>query len=172
MIEGGELTTERLHVRPFDPADAERLVEIFSDPMVARFVGDGSALDRVEASDWIANSRANLARFGYGTGAVVETQSQRLIGWAGFARPEGGLEEIIYGFERGAWGTGLGTELFAALVEFGAVQGVSPLRATVDQRNLASIKILKRKGFELSVRDYRGEAGCLLYERKNAGKIA
>lgn len=67
------------------PADASLLVTLFADPEVHRFVDDGQALAPEVAALWIQRSVADLERFGYGTGAVVEPASGALIGWAGFA---------------------------------------------------------------------------------------
>ncbi len=162
MIENGCLGTERLVVRPFEEADADRLIAIFADPADARHVGDGDPLDRHGASLWVRNSRANLRRFGFGTGAVVERASGRVIGWAGFARPEGEPCEIVYGFERAAWGRGYGRELLAALTGFAGECGIDPLRATVHPGNAASIHLLARAGFRLVDADHGGD-GTRLY---------
>ena len=164
MIENGCIGSERLVVRPFEETDADRLVTIFADPDVARHVGEGDPLDRDMAELWVSNSRANLRRFGFGTGAVVERVSDRVIGWAGFARPEGEPCEIVYGFERAAWGKGYGRELLSALIDFAAARGIDPLRATVHPDNAASIRLLTRAGFRLADADYDGDA-TLLYVR-------
>lgn len=87
MISESQLVTARLVVRPFMAADAPLLVALFADPEVHRFGGDGQPLAPDVATLWVERSVANLARFGYGTGAVVEPASGELIGWAGVARP-------------------------------------------------------------------------------------
>lgn len=165
MIENDALRTGRLVVRPFEDADAERLVAILADPDVARHVGEGDPLDREEAPLWVRNSRANLRRFGFGTGAVMERASGRVIGWAGFARPEGAPCEIVYGFEKAAWGKGHGRELLAALVAFAGERRIDPLRATVHPGNAASIRLLRGAGFRLVDADHGGD-GTQLYVRQ------
>ncbi|MFC5423680.1 GNAT family N-acetyltransferase [Bosea eneae] len=119
MIHDSRLVTARLIVRPFVAADAPLLVALFADPQVHRFVDDGQPLAPDVAALWIERSAANLERFGYGTGAVVERAGGELIGWAGFARPGDGTEELIYGLRRASWGRGLGKELLAGLVADG-----------------------------------------------------
>ncbi|MGN3975365.1 GNAT family N-acetyltransferase [Tsuneonella sp. SYSU-LHT278] len=165
MIASGPLETDRLSIRPFVPDDAARLVALFADALVARFVGDGTPLSPADAALWIERSAANLARFGYGTGAVIERASGRLIGWAGFARPGDGGEEIVYGLAADSWGNGYGGELVDALIAFAREHGIAPVRATVDEGNAASIAILERRGFRLAARDHGGDAGCSLYLR-------
>ena len=164
MIEGGVLDTGRLVVRPFEEGDVDRLVAIFADPDVARHVGDGAPLDRAEALLWVRNSRGNLSRYGYGTGAVIEKDGGRIIGWAGVARPEREPPEVIYGFERAAWRKGYGRELLAALVAFAAARGIDPVRATVAAGNAASSALLLAAGFSLADPHYGGDPQVQLYE--------
>lgn len=163
MIHASQLVTARLVVRPFTVADAPLLVTLFADPEVHRFVDDGQPLAPEVAALWIERSAANLERFGYGTGAVVERASGELIGWAGFARPGDGTEEVVYGLRRASWGRGLGKELLAGLVAFAAERGVSPVRATVDPANGASVHLLRQAGFVLAEPAWRGDSGADLY---------
>lgn len=163
MIHDSRLVTARLIVRPFVAADAPLLVALFADPQVHRFVDDGQPLAPAVAALWVERSAANLERFGYGTGAVVEHAGGELIGWAGFARPGDGTEELIYGLRRASWGRGLGKELLAGLVAFAAERGISPVRATVDPANSASVHLLRQAGFALAETRYRGDTQADLY---------
>jgi ribosomal-protein-alanine N-acetyltransferase len=163
MIHDSQLLTERLVVRPFLAADAPLLVALFADPEVHRFVDDGQPLAPDVAALWIERSKANLERFGYGTGAVVERSSREVIGWAGFARPDDGTQEVIYGLRRASWGRGLGKELLAGLVAFAAERGIVPIRATVNPANSASVHLLRKAGFALAEPRYRGDAQADLY---------
>lgn len=149
MIPAEFLRTPRLLFRPFNEADLDALAAIVGDPRVSRFVGDGQMLDRSAAALWISRSRENVERHGYGTGAVVEQATGRLVGWAGWARTEGEPEELVYGFAYEAWGQGYATEIAAALVRFAiAPLGLSELRAITYEDNLASRRVLERLGFE------------------------
>lgn len=163
MIHRSQLVTARLAVRPFQAADAPMLVALFADPDVHRFVGDGLPLAPDVAALWVERSAANLKRFGYGTGAVVKHTGGALIGWAGFARPGDGTQEVIYGLRRASWGRGLGKELLAGLVAFAGERGITPVRATVDPENAASVQLLRRAGFVLVEPGYRGDPGADLY---------
>lgn len=165
MIRDGNLDTPRLVIRPFEPGDAADLVLIFADPSVARFVDDGGPLSPESAALWVVRSGENLQHYGYGTGAVVERASGRLIGWAGFARPEGGPEQIIYGLAAAYWRQGLGTEVTEALVNFADKSGIGTVSATVDPANVRSIKLLLNHGFHLVESNHRGDADSDLYRR-------
>lgn len=166
MLDRSELATPRLIVRPFRDADGPALVALFADPRVHRFVDDGGPLAPARAQLWITRSRENLARHGYGTGAVVNRGGEELIGWAGFARPGGGSEELIYGLAADHWRRGLGRELLQALLRFAEARAIAPVRATVDPRNRRSIALLTRNGFMLAAKGHGGGADSDLYLRQ------
>jgi len=79
---------------------------------------------------------------------VVEIGTGNVVGWGGYARPEGAPEEIIYGFAIEHWGKGFGPEFVAGLVAYGTdVLNLPELRATVHPDNARSVKILEQQGF-------------------------
>lgn len=159
------LTTHRMDVRPFLPEDIGPLARIAGDAEVMRFVGDGP-IGRVEAERWIERSRENVEQHGYGTAGVVLKCTRELIGWAGFARPDYGGEEVVYALDRPHWGLGLGRELLRALVDFKArVEPTGEIRATVDPANAASVHLLKTTGFELIDPRFQGQHETALYVR-------
>ncbi len=168
MISNGSLVTVRLEIRPFRTTDIAALVVMFSDPMVARYVGDGGPLPQDDAALWVKRSNENLQHYGYGTGAVIERASGILIGWAGFARPQDGPEQIIYGLAKAYWRQGFGTEIVEALVQFAGRRGLDCVLATVDAANRNSIHLLRSQGFALFEQDFGGEDGCDLYRRSMA----
>ena len=156
--------TERLIFRTFEPEDLEPLARINADPVTSRYVGDGQPLTLALTRLWIENSRENVRRHGYGTGAVVLKASGERIGWGGGARPEEGGEEILYGFDRAYWGKGFGTELLAGLLGWTqGTLGLGEVRATVHRDNAASIAMLERAGFALADECYDGDPETLLY---------
>ena len=163
MIHRSELATARLRVRPFVADDRDALVALFADSRVARYVGDGRPLTAVDAELWVVRSRANLAQHGYGTGAAVDCAGN-LVGWAGFARPEG-EQEIIYGLAADHWGRGYGRELLQALLRFADARGIDPVKATVDPANAASIHLLWSSGFRRAVGSAGEDADTHVYYR-------
>ncbi len=165
MIHNSALETARLFIRPFMDEDVGDLVALFDDPKVARFVDDGGPLSLESASLWVLRSGENLQRHGYGTGAVIERESGNLIGWAGYARPEDGPEQIIYGLAAAYWRMGYGKEIAAALLEFADMRGIDPVFATIDPANEFSIRLLLGQGFRLVEECHGGEPDSNLYRR-------
>lgn len=142
--------TDRLAFRPFEAEDLAPLAALVGDPQVARYVGDGQPLDREAAARWITVSRENVARHGYGTGALTERASGVLVGWGGMARPQGEPEELIYGFDRAVWGQGFATEFVRGYLTYAREALRLPgLRATIWAENRASAAVLERAGFAL-----------------------
>jgi len=156
--------TDRLRFRTFELEDLEPLARINADRLTSRYVGDGEPLSHELTRVWIVNSRENVAKHGYGTGAVILQATGELIGWSGIARPEEGGEEILYGFDRAYWGQGLGTELLQSFTRCARDDlGLAELRATVHRRNTASIAMLERAGFALADDRYDNDPDTLLY---------
>ena len=150
--------------RKFETSDLNRLAEISAEKEGSKYVGDGEPLTREITELWIARSKLNVDKFQYGTGAIVERETGELIGWAGFSRPEGQPEEIIYGLTQSRWGLGLGSELLKALIAYAQHElGHRTIRATVDPRNTASIKMLVRQKFELIDNCYQGDPESHLF---------
>ncbi|MET0337857.1 MAG: GNAT family N-acetyltransferase [Caulobacter sp.] len=157
--------TDRLDVRPFCEADIARLIALFADPNVSGFVGDGRPLTHDDASLWVQKSAENIKRYGYGTGAIERRRDGRVIGWAGFARPTDGPEQIVYGLGADHWRQGYGSEIVEALVGFADGRDMPVTWATVDPQNLVSVHLLCAVGFELVERAYGGDLDCDLYRR-------
>lgn len=157
-------TTPRLTFRKFEIADLDSLAKISAEEEGSRYVGDGEPLSRELTELWIARSRMNVEKFGYGTGALIDQATGELIGWAGFSRPEGQDEEIVYGFTQSHWRLGLGNELLPALVAYARNElGHKSIRATVDPRNTASIRMLEKQNFQLADECYQGDPESYLY---------
>jgi RimJ/RimL family protein N-acetyltransferase len=156
--------TRRLLFRSFELEDLDRLAYISADATTSRYVGDGQPLSRDLTRQWIENSRQNVDRFGYGTGAVLLRETGKLIGWSGIARPDEGGEEILYGLYRDYWGKGLGTELLDGLLEWAwQTLTLDELRATVHRDNAASIRMLENAAFVLVDDRYDDDPDTLLY---------
>ncbi|MCZ4273242.1 GNAT family N-acetyltransferase [Maritalea porphyrae] len=144
------LETQRLVLRPFSTADTHRIVQIFADPRVSKWVDDGTPLSEDQAKRWIAASFASVEKNGTSAGAIIEKNTGQMIGWGGIVHPQGTSPEIIYGLEYAAWGNGYAKEIATAIVKNGlGILKINRLRATVDPENIASIKILRSLGFQL-----------------------
>ena len=142
--------TERLALRHFHILDAGPMCRVFGDAEVMRF-GDG-----VQTKEWVDTwIRTCLERYfqtwGFGPYAVVERQSQAVIGYCGlFFFPDiNGQPEVEIGYRlaRAAWERGYATEAAQAARDFAFdCLGLQRLIAIIDPSNTASIRVAEKIG--------------------------
>ena len=162
-----ELTTERLHLRPFSAADHDAIHAVYADPEVMRHVGHGAHRTMQETLTALRIYGDVLARSGYSFLAVTERDGGALVGDGGL-HPLGDDVELGYTLARAAWGRGYATELGRALlVHAFEVLEVPRVVAQVEPPNLASRHVLEKLG--MTVRDERTAYGRphLLYAVEN-----
>jgi len=145
---GPPLETARLSLRRFEDGDIGRLLEIFGDAEVMRFVGRRVPfdLDRLLASQ--AAVRDHWRTHGFGPLAAVERATARLVGECGLQLLEEGPDvELTYTLARDAWGRGYASEAAAAVLEWGfAGLGLGRVVGVVYPENLASQRVLEKAG--------------------------
>jgi RimJ/RimL family protein N-acetyltransferase len=155
-----ELTTARLHLRPFTPADQVPIHAVYADPDVMRYVGHGAHRTMAETVSALRTYGDVLERRGYSFLAVTEREGGALIGDGGL-HPLGGVGpdvELGYTLARAAWGKGYATELGQALVEYAfTVLRVPRVVAQVEPANTASRRVLEKLG--MSARETRAAYG-------------
>jgi [ribosomal protein S5]-alanine N-acetyltransferase len=144
-----ELTTPRLHLRPFTLADHERIHVVYADPEVMRYVGHGAHQTIAETANALRIYGDVLTQRGYSFLAVTERATGALIGDGGL-HPMGGVGpdvELGYTLARSVWGRGYATELGQALVEYAfTVLRVPRVVAQVEPANTASRHVLAKLG--------------------------
>lgn len=146
------LETERLALRTWSLEDAEvGFNRIWSDPEVMRYIGTGQPNADVEQSRaWLARMIAHQQQHGFCFWAVVEKESNQLIGTCGLAHQrDGGLPiEFGYSLARAYWGRGYATEAAGACLRYVFEHLPLPeLIARFDSRNVASQRVLEKIGF-------------------------
>jgi [ribosomal protein S5]-alanine N-acetyltransferase len=162
---GPVLTTARLELRPFEPADAEALHGVLTDADVRRWLLDGEVVPRAWVDEEIAESEARFAAGGGGLWALREPPAEAVIGFVGF-RPffEPPEMQLLYGLVPAVWGRGLATEAAHTAMAYGFdTVGFDDVRAATDVPNTASIAVLERLGFEEWKQSDEGPAGTVFF---------
>lgn len=141
------LPTDRLVLRPTEPADVARALEIRSNPEVARNLVSATIPPDVEKmTSWFA-SHADEWRQGTAYRLAI-TLDGRLIGVCDVFDVAEGEGEIGYWLDRAVWGRGFGLEAARRLVRFALDDvGLTSLLAGCADDNAASAMILTRLGF-------------------------
>ena len=141
-----ELTTERLHLRPFTAADQRAIHAVYSDPEVMRYVGHGAHTTVDETIAALRIYGEVLERRGFSFLAVTERATGALIGDGGL-HPLSDDVELGYTLARDAWGRGYATELGRALLAHAfEVLRVPRVIAQVEPANAASRHVLEKLG--------------------------
>jgi RimJ/RimL family protein N-acetyltransferase len=138
-----ELTTERLVLRPWSPAEIAAVVDDVRLPhWAADFPADG---DRVIAG-FLADDPAGPGAHGHRR--IVERASDLVVGSIGlFWPPADGVVEFGYGVVASRRGRGYATEAARAVVEFAlSLPEVRAVCADVELTNPASVRVLEKAG--------------------------
>jgi ribosomal-protein-alanine N-acetyltransferase len=142
------IETERLLVRAFAPEyDTAPMLNVYGDPEVMRFIPHG-ALDRDAVRATLETHASNQATRGFAFWAVVERETEQVIGDVGFGvfEPTGDVE-LGYTLARSVWGRGYATEAAGACLAVGLAHLAVPrIVAVVDTRNEASLRVAERIG--------------------------
>ena len=141
--------TERLLVRHVVKADTSAMFAVYSDPIAARWVGDGRAIRREETELWIEVTKRNVAKRGYGMCTLVDRSTRKICGFMGLVHPENQADaELKYSLLRTHWGRGLATEAARAMISYGVQTfGLRQIIATTAPENHASHRVLEKAGF-------------------------
>lgn len=157
------LHTERLSLTPYDTADADIAIELFTDPDVCRYAGRVGEVDEI-----LNDMRIRVRRGGNGCIGVwcirVGATGEKLGTVALLPMPieEGTTDwdlvvpgelpdadiEIGFFIKKSAWGNGYATEACRRLLQFAFEDSPLPeVVATFDDNNHASRKVLLKAGF-------------------------
>ena len=144
------LTTTRLGLRAFTPADFELLVQFYSDPDITRYLGGVKTREQTAAL-----FRERILEYydrhpGLGVWATIERASGRCLGMHVLNHIQG-EPDIQVGFilRKDAWGRGYAAEGARALLRYGFVtRGLPRIVGITDLDNTSSQRVLEKVGLE------------------------
>jgi [ribosomal protein S5]-alanine N-acetyltransferase len=160
ISEDFKIETDRLLLRPFVEKDCPAMLRIQSNPMMTEYTPDdpwGSmddAYNFLHFAQKLYKDENAIEGFRYFF-AVVEKESNQVIGYCGLGGPEFDrtLTEVFYSIDYPFWGQGYATETTKALLRYGFEHlNLNQIIGFAEKRNLASLRVLeksglKRKGF-------------------------
>jgi RimJ/RimL family protein N-acetyltransferase len=141
------LATERLFLRPRQPADLPALLAMAQDGEVMHFVG--GVVSDLASHERELRERIHLD-FGPGLGYWSVLRQDGLtdyLGWIALTRLDNKGPEIEIGwrFARHAWGCGFATEAAQAVLGHARHLGIDPI-AVIKSENVASVRVAERLG--------------------------
>jgi RimJ/RimL family protein N-acetyltransferase len=147
---GPSISTARLVLRPFGPADLAPFAALNADPLVVEWLGN--SLTRDESDDMAERFSAELQREGWGSWAVEVIGGAAFIGMVGLHRvrpsyPFAPAIEIGWRLDPSHWGLGYATEAAAASLSFGFdTSGLDEIVAFTAAVNVRSQSVMQRIG--------------------------
>jgi RimJ/RimL family protein N-acetyltransferase len=169
-----EIRTERLRLRPHRRDDAERVVELWQDPVVVHHFG-GQPVAAEDCWNRLLRYVGHWAVNGYGLWAVEELESGRFVGDVGLFEGRRGLGERFDTAPEAGWvllpighGKGYAREAMNAALRWGESEHRWPRTVCmIDPENAASIRTAEALGYlEYDRRDHRGKELVLLERAK------
>jgi len=138
-----EIVTDRLRLRHARMSDVEPMHAILSNPEAMAYWSTLPHDSLDQTRDWIASMVA-ATEAGQSFDFIVERDGVT-IGKAGFWK----APDIGYILHPSQWGQGVAREALEAVIRlaFGEM-GLNAIQADVDPRNVASLRLLQRLGFE------------------------
>ncbi|WP_193198113.1 GNAT family N-acetyltransferase [Nostoc sp. MG11] len=147
--------TERLIIRTWIPeSDAEQAFEIYNDPEVTYFLGNGARVPTLELQRQrlIENiERSRRRNNGTGSWAIVDKQTTTIVGTILLKElPEKDSllthdYEVGWHLRRTSWGKGYATEAGQGMLKYGfSILNLPVIYAVVKPENHASIRVTQR----------------------------
>lgn len=167
------LETKRLILRKLKETDYERLFLLDSNREVMKYIGMPTLSKVEESKEVVKMIMQQYEDNGVGRLAVIEKESDLLIGWSGLKLNTSEVNgyqnfyELGYRFLPETWGKGYATESGKASLEY----GFNDLKAEVIYayahcENQASNHILTKIGFEKTGEFTEPDGICFWYELK------
>jgi [ribosomal protein S5]-alanine N-acetyltransferase len=157
------LSTPRLRLRQFGPADVDELHELFSDPLT-HTIGSGPFTSISQTQQWIRNRTAAMQEHGLCWYGLRERETDRLIGNCGMlkGRTTYAEPEIGYMIRKTHQGNGLASEAAAAVIEECRAAGIARVWASIRPYNTASCRIAEHLGMRVD-RTEQDDRGALTF---------
>ena len=135
-----ELRTDRLLLRRAVATDVDAMHRIMSNPVAMRYWSTPPHVDVGETAKWLASM---IDAEPSESDDFIVTLDGTVIGKLGAWK----LPEIGFLIAPDFWGRSIASEAMAAFIDRRRRLGSTELKADVDPRNAASLRLLKRHGF-------------------------
>ena len=159
----------RLTYQRLTPERIEEFHRLVTGEHVRRYLLDGQIVDRPWCARTIAASDAMFADRSVGVWLLAERDApSRPIGFAGFHVFEeiGPEPQLVYALVESHTGRGYATEAAQAVMVYaGRAGGFTTFLASVDEPNVASIRILEKLGFRLEGTQVGSFGAMRMYRR-------
>jgi ribosomal-protein-alanine N-acetyltransferase len=165
------LKTKRLTLRALTFSDAEAMFKMDNNPNVHTFLGKKPTQTMEETTDYIGEIRNQYIKNKIGRFAVILTETNEFIGWAGLkfvTEPENELVnfyDIGYRLQEEHWGNGYAQEAAKAWLDYGFFKlKKGTIYASAHVENRTSRRILENIGMQLKSEYMWENIPCVWFE--------
>ena len=144
------LTTQRLHLRPWQKTDLPAMHAISADADVMRHFPRPNTLEETEA--FISRQQRHQRERGYCFFAAELRETNEVIGFIGLSYLDRSMDfapcvEIGWRLRKDVWGQGLAPEGARACLDFGFTElGLEAIYAYATTKNLPSFAVMRKIG--------------------------
>jgi [ribosomal protein S5]-alanine N-acetyltransferase len=140
--------SSRLVLRVWTLQDIDAGLRIWGDERVMQYIG-GQILDRDGVRKCLLAGAKHQQRYACQHWAVIEKNSQQIIGCCGFSKTESEQEaELVFHFVYDRWGRAYATEAGQACLDYARKHLLArTIIASTELENKASQRVLEKLGF-------------------------
>jgi RimJ/RimL family protein N-acetyltransferase len=149
------MVSERLEYRPVTAATLDDFHGLVQDDHVRRYLMDGELLPREWSEQRIRDSAGLFERCGVGLWLAHQRVNGDVVGFCGFLdTPSTDPQpQLVYALFERFTGQGYATEMArASIAEARRHSGFDKIAASVDEVNVASVRVLEKLGFRRAAR--------------------
>lgn len=169
-MENHIIETDRLTFRPFELSDAQAVLAFSSCPQTTKYTGDAGRVKSLDDAKFIIETIwfTDMKQHGYARLAVVEKQSQQVIGFCGVKYLEDeNINDLGYRLLPAYWGKGYASEAVEATLQYAKQQlKLNTLYADINEDNQPSIKLINKFGFSETERYLEDGQHYLRFKRQ------
>jgi len=155
------IDTGRLHLRPFEPKDAEPLTGILGDPETMVYYDAAFTPEQVEA--WVLRNIERYEEDRTGLWAIEDRATGEFLGDCGLTwQTVDGVDELEVGWHvrRSRWGQGIAPEAGAAFRDRALAElGVEKLISLIRPENVQSRRVAEKLGMSVEKETVFGSMG-------------
>lgn len=130
-----------VRLRPFEERDVPAIAAACQDPEIPRWTAVPSPYTEADARQWLESDEEESF-------AVVDKQSDELLGSIGVRYLDGGIGEVGYWVKREARGRGVATRALGLVARWALVdRGLGRFQLRADVANEASQRVAEKAGF-------------------------
>jgi RimJ/RimL family protein N-acetyltransferase len=135
------LEDDVVRLRPFEDGDVPAIAAACQDPEIPRWTAVPSPYTEADARQWLESDEEESF-------AVVDKQSDELLGSIGVRYFDGGIGEVGYWVKREARGRGVATRALGLIARWALVdKGLGRFQLRADVANEASQRVAEKAGF-------------------------